>query len=161
MASFKKQRLTTHPQDDFVLFIIGMRINSYWKIWEWLPVFLSMPKMLKELYKNSDLGFMNGQYHFGIRYVWILQWWKSFEHLESYAHSKNHNHLPAWKTFNEKAGRTGSVGIWHETYKVGRYDSETMYINMKPKGLGAAIGAVPVESKYNTARSRIQKTEVR
>ena len=38
--------------DGLVVFLIGMRINKWWKIHQWLPVFLAMPKMIKELYTH-------------------------------------------------------------------------------------------------------------
>ena len=36
-------------EGDFVVFIIGMRVNRPWKLHKWVPVFLAMPRMLKEL----------------------------------------------------------------------------------------------------------------
>jgi hypothetical protein len=44
---------------DFVVFLIGMRINKPWKVSKWLPVFLAMPRMIKELEKlpAADTGF--------------------------------------------------------------------------------------------------------
>jgi len=32
---------------DFVVFLIGMRINKPWKVHRWLPVFIAMPSMIR------------------------------------------------------------------------------------------------------------------
>ena len=42
-------RLTAHLEGEFVVFLIGMRVNRLWKIHKWLPVILAMPRMIKEL----------------------------------------------------------------------------------------------------------------
>jgi hypothetical protein len=41
-------RMTAEIDGDFVVFLIGMRVNKFWKIHKWLPVFLAMPRMLRE-----------------------------------------------------------------------------------------------------------------
>ena len=46
MARILPERMTAEIEGDFVVFLIGMRINKPWKIHKWLPVFLAMPKML-------------------------------------------------------------------------------------------------------------------
>ena len=43
---------------EFVVFLIGMRINKPWKVRKWVPVFLTMPRMIKELEANPDSGFL-------------------------------------------------------------------------------------------------------
>jgi Domain of unknown function (DUF4188) len=52
------QRMAARMEGEFVVFLIGMRINKPWKIHKWLPVFLAMPRMLKELRANPDAGFL-------------------------------------------------------------------------------------------------------
>ena len=49
MATVVPQRMAAQIEGDFVVFLIGMRINKPWKLHKWLPVFLAMPRMLKEL----------------------------------------------------------------------------------------------------------------
>jgi len=49
MARVNNQRMTVEIEGDFVVFLIGMRLNKPWKIHKWLPVFVAMPRMLKEL----------------------------------------------------------------------------------------------------------------
>ncbi len=90
-----KERMTAEVDDDFVVFLIGMRINKLWKIHKWFPLVMAMPKMISELYKNPDLGFISHEQWFG-RTTIMVQYWKSFEQLENYAKSRTSNHLPAW-----------------------------------------------------------------
>jgi hypothetical protein len=45
MAEVVPKRVTAKIEGDFVVFLIGMRINKPWKLQKWLPVFLGMPKM--------------------------------------------------------------------------------------------------------------------
>ena len=49
MPSVMPHRMAAQIEGDFVVFLIGMRINKPWKLHKWLPVFLGMPRMLKEL----------------------------------------------------------------------------------------------------------------
>ncbi|TME38981.1 MAG: DUF4188 domain-containing protein [Chloroflexi bacterium] len=112
MAHITPQRLTVEIDGDFVVFLIGMRINKPWKVHKWLPVFLAMPRMLKELQQRPESGFLGCTMGFPA----IVQYWRSFEHLEAYARSKDLAHWPAWVAFNKRVGGSrGDVGIWHET----------------------------------------------
>jgi hypothetical protein len=77
------QRMTVHIEGDFVVFLIGMRINRFWKFHKWMPVALAMPKMLKELSQKPESGFLGAQTSLGV----IVQYWRSFEQLEAYATS--------------------------------------------------------------------------
>ena len=100
MAKTINRRMTVKLEGDFVVFLIGMRINKLWKIHKWLPVARAMPKMLKELKAkdSSETGFLGAEFSFGT----IVQYWRSFEQLEAYAKDRNGLHYPAWKEFNTK-----------------------------------------------------------
>jgi len=50
--------LTVETEDDFVVFLIGMRINALWRVHKWVPVFSAVPRMLKELSVHDDLGLL-------------------------------------------------------------------------------------------------------
>lgn len=132
-----KERLTATVEGEFVVFLIGMRINNPWLIHQWLPVLLAMPRMLKELRRHPDLGLMHAEMGFS-RTIIVVQYWRSIEQLLAYAKSKDAAHLPAWRSFNQAVGTDGSVGIWHETYKVSPGLYENVYVNMPPFGLGKA-----------------------
>ena len=55
MAHVIPERMTVEIDGEFVVFIIGMRINKPWKINKWLPVFLAMPRIVRELKAHRDL----------------------------------------------------------------------------------------------------------
>ena len=88
-----KERMTAKVPDSFVVFLIGMRINKFWKFNKWLPVASAMPKMIKELMANKDMGLIHAESWFG-RTTIMLQYWESFEKLEAYARNKDAHHLP-------------------------------------------------------------------
>ena len=113
-----------------------------------------MPKMINELYKNPDIGFISHEQWFG-RTTIMVQYWKSFEHLEAYAKNKTGNHLPAWAEFNKNIGSNGDVGIWHETYLSKPGTFESVYNNMPTFGLAKAMDCVPAINTYATANGRI------
>ena len=153
MAKTINQRMTAHLEGDFVVFLIGMRINRWWKFHKWLPVARAMPKMLKELSQKPDSGFLGAEFSFGT----IVQYWKSFEDLEAYAKDRDALHYPAWKAFNTKIKSNGDVGIWHETYKVRSGEYECIYNNMPQYGLGKIGELIPAVGNRETAGSRISK----
>lgn len=156
MAKTINQRMTVDFEGDFVVFLIGMRINRIWKIHKWLPVAKAMPKMLKELSLNPDSGFLGFQMTGGLSPV-IMQYWRSFEHLEAYAKDRDGQHFPAWKAFNTKIKSNGDVGIWHETYKVRAGEFECVYNNMPKFGFGKVGKLTPAVGKKESASQRIAK----
>lgn len=67
MSKVIRQRMTSMIEGDFIVFLIGMRINKLWKVHKWLPVFLAMPKMLQELSQRPDSGLLGFHFHIGLR----------------------------------------------------------------------------------------------
>lgn len=156
MAKLNKQRMTATTETDFVLFLIGMRINNWFAVHRWVPVFMAMAKMLPELYKNPELGFKSYEMGFG-RTIILMQYWESSEKLMQYAKARDAEHLPAWKAFNKAAMKTSAVGIWHETYEIDKSKNENIYVNMPPFGLGKVGKLNAVEKKNNSAAQRLGK----
>ena len=102
MAQVIEKRVTAEIEGDFVVFLIGMRINKVWKMWKWLPVFFAMPRMLRELQDRPESGFLGaGQYMGSPRRPMLVQYWRSFEQLEAYARNRDAAHWPAWVAFNK------------------------------------------------------------
>jgi hypothetical protein len=155
VAQLLRRRMTAQIEGDFVVFLIGMRINRIWKVWTWLPVFLAMPRMLRELEDHPESGFLGARQYAGspIRPM-LVQYWRSFEQLEAYARSKDSEHWPAWVAFNKRVGSSGDVGIWHETYLVPDGAYESVYNNMPAIGLGEATTLVPAAGRRATAAGR-------
>ncbi|GGR02060.1 DUF4188 domain-containing protein [Deinococcus ruber] len=120
---------------DFVVFLIGMRINRPLRVRSWLPVVQAMPQMIRELEAHPELGLL------GTRFagLTLIQYWRSQEHLLAYARSRDSVHLPAWQAFNRRAkDSAGDVGIWHETYMVRAGEYENVYVDVPAMGLGRA-----------------------
>ncbi len=57
MSRILRERLTASLDGDFVVFLIGMRVNNPLKVHKWMPVFVAMPPMIKELDASSGDGF--------------------------------------------------------------------------------------------------------
>lgn len=150
----RAERLTATLDGEFVVFLIGMRINNPLLVHKWLPVANAMPRMLKELYRKPELGFLSGEFWFS-RTIIVLQYWRSKEQLMSYATNREAEHLPAWAAFNKSVGTNGSVGIWHETYVVSPGSYESIYANMPAFGLGKAGSLQPASGRQNSAAGRL------
>jgi len=154
MSNIISQRMAARMDGEFVVFLIGMRINRWWKINRWWPVAMAMPRMIRELSAQPELGFIHAEQWFG-RTTLMLQYWKSFDALETYARDRNQTHLPAWAAFNRNVASNGDVGIWHETYLVRPGSYENIYNNMPAFGLGRAGELAPATTARERARQRL------
>ncbi|HEY0238523.1 MAG TPA: DUF4188 domain-containing protein [Friedmanniella sp.] len=154
MAAINPGRMTHAHDGSLVVFHIGMRVNQPWRPDLWLPVFRAMPLMLAELAADPDSGLLGSKLVLEPLSPWIVQWWESTEKLYAYASNPAAEHRPAWTAFNARARKApGAVGIWHETYVVGR--AETMYVGMPPTGLAKATSMVPVGRRSDRAAARL------
>ena len=149
-------RYTAQIDGDFVVFVIGMRINKLWKVHRWLPVAMAMPPMIAELLRHPDKGLLSVRQSWAGRTVTLIQHWRSFEHLERFARDADDPHLDAWRRFNRVIGTSGDVGVFHETYRVPAGGYEAIYSNMPVVGLAVAGEHVPVGRRGDTARERIE-----
>jgi hypothetical protein len=157
----RRERLTATLEGDFVVFLIGLRINNPLKVHKWLPVARAMPRMIQELGRQPELGFLHGETWFA-RTIIVVQYWRSMQQLLAYAKNRETAHLPAWQAFNKAVGTDGSVGIWHETYGVSQGAYESMYVNMPPFGLGKAGALHAATGGRSSAADRLKaKNETR
>ncbi len=135
MTKTIQKRMTGSVDGEFVVLLIGMRINRWWKLHRWLRVALSMGRMIRELEAHPELGYLGGEAWFG-RTTIMVTYWRSMDQLLAYARSRSAEHLPAWRAFNQLIGTGGDVGIWHETYRVRPGDYESVYVNKPSFGIG-------------------------
>jgi hypothetical protein len=156
MTRICAERMTARLDGEIVVFLIGMRINRFWKVHKWLPVARAMPRMIAELAAAPEHGFLGAEQWFGNPTI-MLQYWRSFEELERYAKNRSAQHLPAWAAFNRAVGSGGDVGIWHETYRVRPGDYECIYNNMPLFGLAKATAAVPASGRFESAEGRMRE----
>ncbi|WP_062785052.1 DUF4188 domain-containing protein [Novosphingobium capsulatum] len=158
MPTILPGRRTAKTTTPLVVFLIGMRINRFRAVREWLPVSRAMGPMLAELSAAPDSGFLGYEPMLrGLRTIMLVQYWRDFDSLEAYARSRDHTHWPAWVAFNKAARQQrGGVGIFHETYAVPAGGSETIYVDMPAFGLGKAMGLVPATEGREAARERMK-----
>jgi hypothetical protein len=154
MAEIKPGRWTAEIEGDFVVFIIGARVNSRWQLFKAIADLggrRGMNHMLKYLSQHPEKGFL-GYQTLGLANV---QYWRSFADLEAFAKDKDDPHLDAWRKFWKRVGSTDRTGIWHETYLVRDGEYEAIYGNVPPRGLGKASRLVPVAESVG-ARQRLK-----
>lgn len=154
MTDIRQGRWTAEIEGDFVVFIIGARVNSKWHVLRSLTDLggrRGMNHMLKYLVQHPEKGLL-GYQTLGFANV---QYWRSFEHLEAFAKDKDDPHLDAWRKFWKRVRTSGRSGIWHETFLVRDGEYEAIYGNMPPRGLGKAGRLVPVAESVG-ARQRIK-----
>lgn len=152
MTRVVPKRVTARIEGDFVVFLIGMRINKPWKIHKWLPTLRAMFAMIAELEDHPESGFLG----YIMRPLLIVQYWRSFDQLEGYARDRDRRHWPAWVAFNERVGRSrGDVGIWHETYRVRAGEYECVYSGMPEFGLAKASSTIDAVGELESARGRL------
>jgi hypothetical protein len=153
-AEVSKGRYTAVHEKPFVVFLVGMRINRLLSIHKWLPVLMAMIPMLTDLIKNKEKGLMGRQTWFSWREVMVVQYWNSYDQLESFARSINDPHYKPWKNYNKSVSSSGTVGIWHETYLIDPKDYECIHVNMPLRGLLKATKQVPLQPS-STSKSRL------
>jgi hypothetical protein len=155
MARIYNQKMTAEMEGEFVVFLIGMRLNKPWKVHKWGPVFVAMPRMLRELTRHPELGLLGYYQCLTTNGPMVVQYWRSFAYLEAYARGKGYEHLPAWHRYSQRVRvASGDVGIWHETYVITPGHYESIYGSMPAFGLGRVGHLVPVSEHKNSARQR-------
>lgn len=157
MNEIRAERLAGETAGDVVVFAIGMRINKFWKVWKWLPVFLDMARLLAELKADPSIGLLSSRPMFGFRTPGVLQHWRNTDDLIAYARSVDHRHMAVWKRFNAQVGTRGDVGIWHETYAVTAGSMESVFVNMPVSGLGVAGSLFSAKGDRASAKKRLSR----
>ncbi|WP_432536718.1 DUF4188 domain-containing protein [Kineococcus arenarius] len=152
---------TTHEHDgQVVVFLVGMRLNSPWRVRAWLPVLAAMPAMLRELAQHPEHGMLGARTCVGSGGPFVVQYWRDLESLHAYARLDGGLHRRAWQRFNARArAARGAVGIWHETYAVPAGHHESVGVDVPPAGLAAATRAVPIGPGRERAAQRMRLRE--
>jgi hypothetical protein len=151
------RRMTVEIEGDFVVFLIGARFNSKLQFARCLLDLggrRGMTYMLDYLVAHPEKGLL--AYEMGL--PTIVQYWRSFEHLEAFARDDD-PHVDAWRTYWRRVGRSDRTGIWHETYLVKAGQYEAVYGNMPAHGLGKA-GRLVAVGDSSRARTRVKQTAV-
>ena len=151
-------RWTAEIEGDFVVFVIGARINSKWRLIRAIRDLggrRGMGHMLKYLTEHPEKGLLGYETMGFVN----IQYWRSFELLEAFAKDRDDPRLQAWRNFWKRVGKSGRTGIWHETFLVRSGEYEAIYGNMPAYGLGKATKLVPVADS-TMARQRLKSAGV-
>lgn len=154
MAPAHSEGLTARLDGEFVVFLIGIRLNRFSRIHHWWSARRRLKKLLAELEADPQSG-MLGYQQWGFEPALWVMYWRSFAHLEKWARLPKASHREAWTDFGRRLAAPGGVGIWHETYLVRSGTYETVYNNMPPTGLGRIGTLAPATGKWATARNRL------
>jgi hypothetical protein len=100
-----RERVCAQLPGEFVVFLIGMRINNPLLLHKWIPVASAMPRMIEELSRQPELGLLHAESWFS-RTMLMVQYWRSMEQLLSYATNREAEHLPAWRRSTGRSART-------------------------------------------------------
>ena len=152
MAEIKEGRWAAELDGDFVVFVIGTRADLRHPVRWFRDVggMRGMTAMLKDLEQHPEHGLL-GYQAMGLL---VVQYWRSFEHLERWSRDPAQMHRPAWQRYWKRVGKEARSGIWHETFLVRAGEYEAVYANMPPHGLGRAGRLVPLAAA-SRARSRL------
>jgi hypothetical protein len=155
MAEVRQGRWTAQIDGDFVVFLIGARVDWRHPVrgFKDLGGMRGMPYMLKHLSQQPESGLL-GYENYGL--TMNVQYWRSFEDLERFAKAQDEPHRPVWRNYWKRVGRDPRSGIWHETYLVRDGAFEAVYGNMPPHGLARAGRLVQLTAD-SSARNRIKR----
>ena len=153
MAKVAGRRMTAEIDGDFVVFLIGARIGRLRPLRSIIDLGgrRGMKHMLDYLVAHPDKGLL--AYEMGI--PTIVQYWRSFDHLEAFAKDKDDPHLEVWRRYWRRVGKSDRTGIWHETFLVRAGEYEAVYGNMPPRGLAKA-GRLVAVGESSSARARLE-----
>lgn len=153
MANIAGRRMAAEIDGDFVVFLIGARLNFLHLAGTIMDLGgrRGMKHMLDYLVARPEKGLLG--YQLGLPV--IVQYWRSFDHLEAFAQDTDDPHLAVWRSYWRRVGNGNRTGIWHESYLVRAGEYEAVYANMPPFGLGKASKLVPLQES-SSARSRIK-----
>jgi len=150
------RRIAASIEGDFVVFLIGARINRLSKLPKYLWFANTMPKMIKELEGRPESGFLGSE---RLGFTTLVQYWRSMDQLIAYARDRDRTHYPYWVRFNKEIRSNGDIGIWHETYVVRAGEYECIYNNMPLMGLAKVSRHVDAVGRNTTAQGRLGSTD--
>jgi hypothetical protein len=157
MAEIKQGRWTAAIEGDFVVFLIGARLQARHPLRSLNDlggIRRGMVPMLKYLTQHPEKGLLGYEMP-GIGTL-VIQYWRSFDDLERFARDEVDPHLAVWRSYWKRVGRSDRTGIWHETYLVRAGEYEAIYGNMPAYGLAKAAQLAPL-TRDASARNRIRK----
>jgi hypothetical protein len=152
MSKIIRGRQRARIEGDFVVFLIGARpqLTHPVRTFRDLGGRRGMGHMLEHLMAHPEKGLLS--YQLGLPV--IVQYWRSFDHLEAFARDESDPHSAVWRDYWKRVGKDDRTGIWHETFLVRAGEYEAIYANMPPFGLGKA-GTLEPLAGASRARARL------
>lgn len=155
MSAVVSGRFSAEVSDDIVVLLIGARINRPWRLRSLWLVASAMPRMLRRLAAEPELGLLHVESFRRGRTTMAVQYWASHEQLTRFATDPDLPHAPAWKAYMARLASTPDVGVFHETYVVPAGNAESIYAHMPVFGLAAATRHAPADAVGHNARARL------
>ncbi len=156
MSEIHSESMTTWIEAPFVVLLIGIRLNRPWKVHRLWEARRAMKGLLAELEASREHGLLHYESFRGNPSL-IVQYWRSWEHLETWAREPKGNHRSVWVDYAKRIKPGGDVGVWHETYVVRPGDYECIYTNMPRFGLGAIGELIKTKGRTGRASNRMEQ----
>lgn len=154
MIAIMKGRRTARTDEEFVVFIMGMRINRWWMIHCWRPVILAMTGMTHEFVQQPKRGWLGSKAWFE-RAVAIIQHLWPFDAPATYTKAQDRSHVPTLAGFNRKIGNDGTIGICNETYRIAPGWCGNVFANMPAFLLGNCTTLKQAKGEFATAAGQM------
>lgn len=117
-------------------------------------------RLLRELDRASAEAIAAGdgllqseRFRIGRGHAGCLQYWASFEALESW--SRRPPHTEWWREAVARGRDRGDFGVYHETFLVPRRQVEALYLDCRPAGLLAFGVTGPAVGPNTTSKGRL------
>jgi hypothetical protein len=139
-SRIRSDKFSTDYAEPVVVFLIGLRVNTWRRPWHVVPLLLSIPPMVQALTGAADSGLLGYRLLFGPgpRQAMLVQYWRRAADLHAFAHDPAGSHRAAQRRFfRHYAASGGAVGVWHEMLAVPAGAYHCMYGNMPLTGIGA------------------------
>ena len=134
------------PDQDFVLFALGMRVHHYGNPLRLMRLYRLIPQVFDEAKRSP--GYLAGTYRFSMREPLIIQYWRSMEDLQAYAHQGAHAAI--WKHFHQEVMASAQVGLWHEAFQIRVAEQHSNYVNMPLTGMALFTPTESIKQQQST-----------
>lgn len=158
MEEHAHEAVTARRPGEFVVVLLGIRLNRWWSLGHWRWARRSMRDLFEDLASDPSWGLLGYQEWRGRGFLTTVQYWRSFEDLVRWSRLPKGKHRSVWTEYTRRIAADGAVGIWHETYVVGPGRYETVYTNMPPTGLGRVAPRETAIKRLGTAAGRLAST---
>ncbi len=123
-----------------------------------VPVVRRYARAVEDAAAKATGLFHSERLSFGWKHIGFLQYWSSFDALNTWSHAAPHSDW--WRAALDRMRTKGDIGVYHEAYVVPRSGVESIYLDCDGIGL-ARFGtlAEPIGTR-TTARDRLGRRTV-